>query len=203
MYFHYFIIILSPLGKGGVLHLNKLQSPSPKGALCQVWLKLFQWFFRRRFWNFVNVISLFRNYHLLEKGGTFYLNKLESPSPNDALCQVWLKLVLWFWRRWKCEKFSTTTTTMTATTTMTEYVQILIRKTRLSLRLRWTKKKSLSQFWELMALYLLNLESSSPKDAPSLVVIGPVETTIFKYRQFLFVISLFSPLGKGRNPLFE
>ena len=54
-----------------------------------------------------------------------------------------------------------------------------------------------------MALYLLNLESSSPKDAPSLVVIGPVETTIFKYRQFLFVISLFSPLGKGRNPSFE
>ena len=26
-------------------------------------------------------------------------NKLESPSPMDALCQVWLKLALWFWRR--------------------------------------------------------------------------------------------------------
>ena len=35
--------------------------------------------------------SLFRNYLPLEKGGALYLNKLESPSPKDALCQVWLK----------------------------------------------------------------------------------------------------------------
>ena len=42
-----------------VLHLNKLESPSPKDALCQVWLKLTQWFWGRRFLNFVNVFSLF------------------------------------------------------------------------------------------------------------------------------------------------
>ena len=30
------------------------------------------------------------------------LNKLESPPPKDALCQVWMKLAQWFWRRWKC-----------------------------------------------------------------------------------------------------
>ena len=24
---------------------------------------------------------------------------------SDALCQVWLKLVKWFWRKWTCEKF--------------------------------------------------------------------------------------------------
>ena len=41
---------------------------------------------------FVNVFSLFRNYLPLEKGGPLHLNKLESPSPKDALCQVWLKL---------------------------------------------------------------------------------------------------------------
>ena len=35
-----------------VLHLNKLESPSPKDALCQVWLKLVQWFWIRRFKNF-------------------------------------------------------------------------------------------------------------------------------------------------------
>ena len=36
----------------------------------------------------------------------FNLNKLDSPSPNDALyltkdalCQVLLKLAQWFWRR--------------------------------------------------------------------------------------------------------
>ena len=79
--------------------MNKLECPSPKDALCQVWLKLAQWFWRRRFFNFVNVFSLFRNYLPLEKGGAHYLNKLESPSPKDALCQVWLKLAQWFWRR--------------------------------------------------------------------------------------------------------
>ena len=66
----------------------------------------------------------------------------------NALCQVWLKLVQWFWRRrWKCEKFTTTTTTPTTTTTTptkitttTDNGQILIRKVQLSLRLRWAKK---------------------------------------------------------------
>ena len=51
-----------------VLHLKKLEPPSPKDALCQVWLKLAQWFWRRRFLNFVNVISIFCNYFVLEMG---------------------------------------------------------------------------------------------------------------------------------------
>ena len=57
-----------------VLHLIKLESPSPKDALCQIWLKLAQSFWRR-FLNFVNVFSLFCNYLLLEKGRALYLNK--------------------------------------------------------------------------------------------------------------------------------
>ena len=28
-----------------------------------------------------------------------HLSKLESPLPRDALCQVWLKLTQWFWRK--------------------------------------------------------------------------------------------------------
>ena len=36
-----------PLEKGVALHLNKFESPLPKDALCQVWLKLAQWFLRR------------------------------------------------------------------------------------------------------------------------------------------------------------
>jgi hypothetical protein len=36
-----------PLGKGIPLHLNKFESPSPKTDLCQLWLKLAQWFFWR------------------------------------------------------------------------------------------------------------------------------------------------------------
>ena len=93
--------------KSGALHLNKLESPTPKDALWQVWLKLAHRFWRRRFFNFINVFSLFRNYLPLEEGRALHLNKLESASPKDAFCQVWLKLALWFWRRrWKCEKFT-------------------------------------------------------------------------------------------------
>ena len=36
-------------GKLLVLHLKKFESPSPKDALCQVWLKLAQRFWRRNF----------------------------------------------------------------------------------------------------------------------------------------------------------
>ena len=82
-----------------VFQLNKLEFPSPKDALCQIWLKLAQWFWRRRFLNFVNIFSLFHYYLLLEKVGALHLNKLKSPSPNDALCQVWVKLAQWFWER--------------------------------------------------------------------------------------------------------
>ena len=49
-----------PLEKGMVLYLNKLEPPSPKDALCQVWLKLAPWLRKKRFFNFVNVFSLFR-----------------------------------------------------------------------------------------------------------------------------------------------
>ena len=68
-----------------------------------------QWFCRRRFLNFFNVFSLFCNYLHLEKGMVHHLNKIESPSPKNALYQVWLKLAQWFWRRRrKFEKFKTT-----------------------------------------------------------------------------------------------
>jgi hypothetical protein len=40
-----------PLERGNPLHLNKLESPPPKDDLCQVRLKLAQWFWRRRFLN--------------------------------------------------------------------------------------------------------------------------------------------------------
>ena len=59
-----------PLEKGRALYLNELKSPSSNDALCQVWLKLAEWFWRRRFFNFVNVFLLFCNYLPLEKGRT-------------------------------------------------------------------------------------------------------------------------------------
>ena len=70
-----------PLEDGRALHLNKTESTLPKVALCQVWLKLAQWFLRRRFFNFVNVFSLFRNYLPLEKDRVLHLNKSEKVNP--------------------------------------------------------------------------------------------------------------------------
>ena len=49
-----------PLDKGEALHLNKIEFPLPKGASCQVWLKLARWFLSWRFLNFVNVFSIFQ-----------------------------------------------------------------------------------------------------------------------------------------------
>ena len=117
--------------------MKKLESPSSKNALYQDWLKLAQWFWRRRFFNFFNVFLCFRNYLPLEKCGVLHLNKLESPSPRDTLCQVWLKLAQWFWRRrWKCEKF-----TDRQTDGPTDDGRQVIRKAHLSFQLRWAKKK--------------------------------------------------------------
>ena len=68
-----------------VFYLKKLESPSPKDTLCQDWLKLAQWFWKREFINFVNVFSLLCNYLPLEKSRALHLNKLESPSHKNAL----------------------------------------------------------------------------------------------------------------------
>ena len=86
MYFCYFLII-SPCA----LHFNKLESYSPKDDLCQIWLKLVQWFLRIIFLIFVNVFLLFRNYLSLEKGGALHLNKLVSPSDKDHCAQVHIR----------------------------------------------------------------------------------------------------------------
>ena len=89
---------------------------------------------------FVNVVSPFRNYLPFGKDVALDLNKLESPSPKDTLCQVWLKLAQWFWRRRrKCENFTMTT----------DNGQIVIRKAHLSLWLRWAKKWPL-YFFKIM-----------------------------------------------------
>ena len=93
------ISYLSPLGKERVLHLNKLKSIYRRMLCAKFCWKWPSGFWRRRFLNFVDVLSLFRIYLPLEKGGALHLNKLEFPSPKDAFRQVWLKLALWIWRR--------------------------------------------------------------------------------------------------------
>mgnify|MGYP003692227413 CR=1 FL=1 len=81
----YIFYIISLWKRAGPLHLNKLESPSPKDALCQIWLYLAQWFWRRRFFNFVNVFLLFRNYNPLERAGPFIWTNLQPLNPR-MLC---------------------------------------------------------------------------------------------------------------------
>ena len=88
-----------PLEKGGVLHLNKFDSPSTKDALCQVWLKLVQWFLRRIFYLISSMFFAISLLSPLGKGMVLHLNKSDIPSTTDALYQVWLILVQWFLRR--------------------------------------------------------------------------------------------------------
>jgi hypothetical protein len=97
-----------PFEEGLALYLNKLESSLPKDNLYQVWLNYAQWFWRRRFFFKNSIFFLFRYYLPLEKGDPFHLNKLESPPSKDDLCQVWLKLAQWFWRRSrKCKSLQT------------------------------------------------------------------------------------------------
>jgi hypothetical protein len=77
-----------PLEKGYPLYLNKLESPSPKDDLCQVWLKLAQWFWRRRLLNDPIPFFHFCDYLPLEEDLALYWNKLEFPLPKDNLYQV-------------------------------------------------------------------------------------------------------------------
>jgi hypothetical protein len=97
-----------PFKEDLALYLNKLEFPSSKDNLYQVSLNLAYWFWRRRFLKIFNVYLLFRYYLPLEKGYPLHLNKHESPSPKDDLCQFWLKLAQWFWRRSrKCKSLQT------------------------------------------------------------------------------------------------
>ena len=95
MYFCYFLIIF-PWKRSEPFIWTNLSCHHPS-MICAKFDS--NWFLRRRFLNFINVFSLFRNYLPLEKVGALCLYKFEYPSTNDTLCQVWLKLAQWFCRK--------------------------------------------------------------------------------------------------------
>ena len=108
VYFRCFVII-SLREKQGVFHSRKLESPLHRDALCKVRLKLAQCFWGKRFLKVCQWFSLLHVcfYLPLENGVVLHLTKLGFPLPREAMCQVWLKLAKWFWRRnRKCEKFT-------------------------------------------------------------------------------------------------
>ena len=110
-----------------------------------------QWFWRRRFLNFVNVFSLFLNYLPLERGRALNLNKLESISLKDVLCQVWLKLTQWFWRGSENMKSEETDGRVDwqQADGRTDWQQAT-RKAHLNFQFRWAKKFMFKQgLWSM------------------------------------------------------
>ena len=73
-----------------VLHLNKLESPSPKDALCQVWLKLAQYFIIISLWKragsfiWTNLNPITQGCYVLSlvEIGTMVLEKMKSLQPD-------------------------------------------------------------------------------------------------------------------------
>ena len=97
MYFYSFAI--SPLWKGlGPSFENKLESSSPKDALCKLWFEKAEWFWRRIFSNVLNVFYYFQIISHLRMLWPFIWTNL-NPFTQEVLFQVWLKLDQWFWRR--------------------------------------------------------------------------------------------------------
>ena len=93
-----------------------------------LWLKFVQRFWRSWYLN----LRYFVIISPLEKGVVFHLITFKSSSPKDALCQVWLKLVLEKkMKMWKVYDNNDN-----------DNGQILIRKAHLSFRLRWAKNNS-------------------------------------------------------------
>ena len=67
--------------------MNKLESLTPKDALCLAWLKIGPMVMEKKnfFLNFDNVFSLLR-YHLpLEKGGDLHLKKKKLNPPHQRM----------------------------------------------------------------------------------------------------------------------
>ena len=136
---------LSPLWKSGDPLFKQIWFTFTHRSFAPSLIEIGQILLEKKIWKICQYIAIiFFGYHLpLKKGKAFHFNKYKSLSPRDTFCQVLLKLALWFLRRkWKYEKFTTTTTTTTTTTetTTTDNGPILIRKARLSLRLRWANE---------------------------------------------------------------
>jgi hypothetical protein len=117
------ILWLSPFEEDLDLHLNKLEFPSCKKCLHQVWLKLTKCFILKDSFQYTNVkivsplvspILTLRDHNLyklksalchllllspLGEGQSPSFDQFRTPSPKDDLCQIWLKLAQWFWRR--------------------------------------------------------------------------------------------------------
>ena len=133
--------------------------------LCQVWLKLAQWFWRRGFLNIFNIILHFRYYLLLEKCVALHLNKLEPLHP-----------------RMICAKFGSNWPSGSGEENLLFCFYLPLEKG--------------------VALHLNKLESPPSKDALGQVWLKLAQW-FWRNIKYNFTFLLLSPLGTGHGPLFE
>ena len=131
MYFHYFVIISLWKGQGPLFKQTWI---TIQGGFVSSLVEFGPVVLEKKIFKFCLCIFPILWLPPLGKGlgPSFWinLNPLHSRMHCAKFGWNW-----WFWRRrWKCEKFTTTTPTM-----KTDNRQILIRKAHLSLRLRWAK----------------------------------------------------------------
>lgn len=110
------------------------------------------------------------NYLSFKECITLYMKKLKFCSPSVALCDIWLKLAQWFWRRSrKCEK---------STEGQTLYKK-WSEKLTLSLQLRWAKKVN-TILWTVAhlfdILYCILCEHINPDNAQTISLQFDIES---------------------------
>ena len=109
MYFHNFVI-MSPWKKDVALYLNKFNFPSPKDALCQVWLKLAQWFVRRRWkceqFTTTTTTTTTDNGQILIRKAHLSL-RLRWAKNRDTVIQLKHLFDIYVYTRLKCKLFCT------------------------------------------------------------------------------------------------
>ena len=97
MYFLYFEI--SPYKRMWSFIWKNSKILHPRMLCAKVWLILAQLFWRRRFY----ITSMYFRYFVIislwRRAWIFIWTYLNFFSPKAALRQVWLKLVIWVWRR--------------------------------------------------------------------------------------------------------
>jgi hypothetical protein len=165
-----------PFEEDQSLWLNKLEFPSPKDNMYQVWLILACWFWRRIFKN-VQCIFTFLLLSPFEKDNALNLKKLEFPSPRMTYSES-VKIgpvVLENINKWPHFHFL-------------HFFYYLPFEKDLSLYLNKlefpSSKDNLYQVWFEFGWLVLKKKS-------------------FKTFQCIFTLSLLSPLGQWLSPLFE
>ena len=139
-------LIISPRKKVGPFIWTNLK-PLHKGALCKVWLKFSQWFWRRRFLISSKYYMLFHIYLPLEKGGTPHLKNL-NPFTKGCFVPNLVEIgpvVL--------EKKSKIGKVYRHTDGQTDDGRQTMRQAHLSFQLRWAKNLSHTPPWPEQILH--------------------------------------------------